>query len=209
MAVTVADCARRLVAAMRRQPTALVALLLCAIAASCSVYSDVEANKPATILKMETRLEQAGFHRVPIATPDQNGAVAQLPLHKLNRYDSAKGSVFWYADPTVCHCLYQGDAVAYERYMDLLQQEQETADYVNDVRPDQVAYLSPFGYAFPAPLLLGGWPLLIPGGGGYYYPPPAIGPRPGPVAGPIGGGPIHSAGGGGFGGMRSGGGGRR
>src|SRR5580700_2974956 len=108
MAVTPTDCAWRLVGALRRKPAPLVALMLCALAASCSIYSDHEQSKPANVLKLEARLVQAGFHRVAIETPQQDGAVAELPLHRLNRYDSAQGSVFWYADPTICHCLYQG-----------------------------------------------------------------------------------------------------
>ena len=134
-------------------------------AGSCSLYDDYAASQPANVMKIESRLEQAGFRRIPIATPEQNGAVEQLPLHRLNRYQSASGSVFWYADPTVCSCLYQGDQTAYERYVGLLEQEHDTAEYMNDERPEQVAYLSPFGYAFPPPLILGGWPVMIPGGG--------------------------------------------
>src|SRR5208283_3006323 len=86
-----------------------------AIVGSCSLFGDYEASRPANVTKIESRLEQAGFRRVSIETPEQNGAVEQLPLHRLNRYQSASGSVFWYADPTVCSCLYQGDQKAYDR----------------------------------------------------------------------------------------------
>jgi hypothetical protein len=116
-------------------------------------------------MELEARLERAGFRRVPIETPEQNGAVEQLPLHRLNRYQSAEGSVFWYADPTVCSCLYEGDLRAYENYRGQIQQEQDTAEYVNDSQPEQVAFLSPFGYAFPPPVLFGEWPVMIPSGG--------------------------------------------
>ena len=105
---------------------------------------------------------------------------------RLNRYESAKGSIFWYVDPAVCHCLYQGDQQSYDQYTSILQQEKETAEYVNDVRPDQVVYLSPFGYAFPPPLIFAGWPVLLPGPGGGFGPGPGRG--------------IHSRGGGGGGG---------
>jgi len=172
---------------------------LSATAASCSIFSNYERSRPANILELEARLERAGFHRIPIETPAQNGAVEQLPLYKLNRYDSAKGSVFWYADPGVCHCLYQGDEQAYQQYAGILQQERETAAYVNSTSADQVAYLSPFGYAFPPPLLWGGWPILIPDGGGGFRPPPHIiigHPRGG---GTGRGGGIHLRGGGGGG----------
>ena len=150
---------------------------LLVLAASCSLYDDYEANEPASVLETEARLVKAGFRRVPIDTPEQNGAVAQLPMHRLNRYQSATGSVFWYADPTVCQCLYEGDQATYATYAGILQQEHDTAEYINDVEPEQLAYLSPFGYAFPPPVLFGAWPVLIHSGG-----------------------PFHSTGGGGSGG---------
>jgi hypothetical protein len=136
-----------------------------AMAGSCSLYKDYQASRPANVMKIETRLEQSGFHRVPIATPEQNGAVEQLPLHRLNRYQSADGSVFWYADPTVCSCLYEGDQKAYDTYVGILEQEHDTAEYMNDSEPEQVAYLSSFGYAFPPPVLFGRWPVLRSSGG--------------------------------------------
>jgi hypothetical protein len=177
--------------------------LTCAIftlAGSCSLYDNYEAGRPANIMELEARLVTAGFRRVPIETPEQNGAVAALLLHRLNRYQSATGSVYWYADPTVCHCLYEGDQKAYDNYAGILQQQNDTAEYVNDVEPEQVAGLSPFGYVFPAPVLLGGWPVMIPGGGSPIH-----------SVGHPGGGPISHAGhgGGGHGGFGHGGGGHR
>ena len=153
--------------------TTIRLLLICTILAtmaSCSLYDNHQASRPAKVMEVEARLVQAGFHRVPIETPAQNGAVAQLPLHRINRYQSASGSVFWYADPTVCGCLYEGDQQAYESYAGLLQQEHDTAEYVNDVEPEQVAYLSPFGYALPPPLLLTGWPTPSGGNGAVFIP---------------------------------------
>jgi hypothetical protein len=133
------------------------------------MYKDYEASRPANVMELEARLEWAGFRRIPIETPEQNGAVAELPLYRLNRYQSAQGSVFWYADPTVCSCLYEGDQMAYNNYAGQLQQEHDTAEYVNDSQPEQVAYLSPFGNAFPPPLFLGGWPVMIHSGGPIHY----------------------------------------
>ena len=143
----------------------ILASMILAVAGSCSLYENHEANNPANVMEVEARLVKAGFRRIPIDTPQENGAVAQLPMHRLNRYQSARGSVFWFADPTICHCLYEGDQTSYQTYAGLLQQEHDTAEYVNDVQPEQVAGLSPFGYAFPPPLLLGGWPAMIPGAG--------------------------------------------
>ena len=154
-----------------RRATLIRLILICAIlalAASCSLYKDYEASEPANVMELEARLVRAGFRRVPIETPEQNGAVAELPMHRLNRYQAATGSVFWYADPTVCKCLYVGDQQAYDTYAGILQQEHDTAEYINDVQPEQIAGLGPFGYAFPPPLLFGGWPLMIHSGGPFH-----------------------------------------
>lgn len=160
-----------------------------ALAASCSAYQAHEESRPENVMKVETRLVQAGFRRVGIETPEQNGAVEQLPLHRLNRYDSVKGSVYWYADPTVCKCLYSGDQQDYMHYVGIVEQENDTAEYMNDTQPYQVAYLSPFGENFPPPTMFGaGWPVLI------------VVPRPIGVIHPVGGGgggPIHMHGPGG------------
>jgi hypothetical protein len=144
---------------------AFLTSIILALAASCSLYDNYEAGQPSTVLDTEARLVKAGFKRVSIETPDQSGAVAQLPMHRLNRYQSATGSVFWYADPTICQCLYEGDQTTYETYAAILQQEHDTAEYINDVEPEQLAYLSPFGYAFPPPVLFGAWPVIIHSGG--------------------------------------------
>jgi len=192
--------------------TLVAALAAIAAASSCSAYKHYQASRPATVMELEGRLEQAGFRRVPIETPDQNGAVAQLALYQLNRYDSAKGSIFWYADPTICKCLYQGDLQAYLRYEGTLEQERDIAAYMNDTEPEQVANLGYFGESFPAPLMFGrAWPIFI-------VPGPIIAaPGPGgphPIGGPGhgifpkgGGGGIHMRGGGGHGGIHSRGGG--
>ena len=158
-------------------------ILTCAIlmtAVSCSVYDGYQAAQPARVLETEARLIKAGFRRVPIDTPEQHGAVSELPLYRLNRYQSATGSVFWYVDPTISRCLYVGSEADYENYAGQLQQEHDTAAYANQVEPQQLAYLSPFGYAFPPPVVFGAWPTMIPQ-------------------------PIHSAGGGSSGGGSGGG----
>src|ERR1700730_9205084 len=98
-------------------PTSLIPMRLriCVIVAivfalpSCSLYRDYQLTRPANILETEAKLEQARFHHIAIETPAQNGAVMALPLYRLNRYQSANGSVYWYADPKLCSCLYEGD----------------------------------------------------------------------------------------------------
>jgi hypothetical protein len=157
-------------AAVRAALAASIIYICASFAASCSTYREYEAKKPANVWKMESMLEQAGFRRLWIDTPAQHGAVEALPLYQLNRYQAESGSVYWYADPGYCGCLFEGDDAAYDRYAMLMQQERDTADYIDQHDERQLANLSPFGYAMPPPLLLGGWPVTYPvygGGGGY------------------------------------------
>jgi hypothetical protein len=144
-------------------------VLLAAISATgCSNYNNYLASRPANVMQIEARLEQSEFRKVPIETSNQHSAVAELPLHQLNRYQSTKGSVFWYADPTVCKCLYEGDQEAYDRYALLLEQEHEVALSVRNQQPEEVADLSEFSYAFPPPLIFGSWSAVPPPGGGVH-----------------------------------------
>jgi hypothetical protein len=144
-----------------------VSLIILAVP-SCSMFQDYESKRPANIAKTESMLDQAGFRKVSIETPDQHGAVSELSLHRLNRYESASGNVYWYADPDLCGCLYSGDENAYGRYAMLMQQEQDTAQYIENTDREQLGMLGPFGNAFPPPVIFGGgWPVMIvPAGGG-------------------------------------------
>lgn len=152
--------------ALRAVAVTAVIYICATLAASCSAYRDYEAKQPANVWKMESMLNDAGFRRVWISTPAQHSAVDELPLYRLNRYQAASGSVYWYADPDYCGCLFEGDQAVYDRYAMLMQQDRDTAAYVDQRDEEQLAMLGPFGYAFPPPLILGGWPVAFPVGGG-------------------------------------------
>jgi len=153
------------------RPRICLAAAIATMLSCCSLYKDYQSSRPANILETEAKLEQAGFHRVAIETPTQNGAVMDLPLYRLNRYRSSTGSVYWYAEPRICSCLYEGDQIAFDRYTGLIQQEQDLATYTSESDPDQIASLGAFGNSFPAPFLWGGWPAVTYyrgyGGGGH------------------------------------------
>jgi hypothetical protein len=134
------------------------------LAPSCAAYKDYAMNQPSQVTETESELAQAGFRKVPIETSEQHSAVAELHLNRLNQYESGEGKVFWYADPKLCKCLFEGDQAAYDRYADALKQQSDTADYAKSAQPQEVADLSPFGDAFPTPLA--GWPMVIDLGGG-------------------------------------------
>jgi hypothetical protein len=135
-----------------------------ALAASCAVFHDSASNQSSQVTATEAALSQAGFRKVPIETSQENTAVAELRLNRVNQYESSDGKVFWYADPKLCKCLFEGNEAAYNRYADALKQQSDTADYAKSTQPQEVADLSPFGDAFPTPLA--GWPMVIDLGGG-------------------------------------------
>ena len=166
-------------------------------AASCSMYRDHQRAYQAG--KTESSLQDAGFRRVPIESPAQDSSARHLPLYQINRYEGASGAVYWYVDPDLCQCLFIGDEAAYQRYAMALEQENETAEYVEQGQSDQLAMLSPFSYAFPPPIIFGAWPP-------YYYQPPSGsggdgggGGRGGGAIGQPHGGKVGGWGGGAFG----------
>jgi hypothetical protein len=148
---------------MKTRFARLANMVICAtasaLAASCAVFHDSAATQSSQVTATESALAQAGFRKVPIQTSQESSAVAELRLHHINQYESSEGKVFWYADPTGCKCLLEGDQAAYDRYADALKQQSDTADYAKSTQPQEVADLSPFGDAFPTPLQ--GWPMVI------------------------------------------------
>ncbi len=64
-------------------------------------------------------LSQAGFSVVPVDTPARVKKLNDLKPLKV-RYFSRNGkSVYWFADPYNCHCLYRGSEQNYEKYQQL------------------------------------------------------------------------------------------
>ena len=84
---------------------ALLTMLACP---ACSTYQRYEASRPANIRQTEAMLSDAGFAVVRIDTADQAGLAANLPPHELRSYDIESGTVYWYYDPDVCGCVYEG-----------------------------------------------------------------------------------------------------
>lgn len=65
----------------------------------------------------EDTLANSGFKATPPKTPSQIASFNSLPPHKLTKV-THKGKTVWvYADPTVCGCLYIGDQKAHDVYL--------------------------------------------------------------------------------------------
>jgi hypothetical protein len=61
-------------------------------------------------------LAAAGFRPVPANTPQRQATRARLPPHKFAHLTRNNTVVYFYADPTICVCLYFGSQAAYDRY---------------------------------------------------------------------------------------------
>lgn len=88
--------------------TFLAILAVGATAAACS------SSKPESKQDM---LADSGFKVVSLKTPGQAASFKKLPPHKLTRKTYQGKTVWLYADPTMCGCLYMGTQDAYNAYI--------------------------------------------------------------------------------------------
>ncbi|TAJ25393.1 MAG: hypothetical protein EPO67_21190 [Reyranella sp.] len=74
----------------------------------------------STTPKMESKqdmLSDAGFKVVSLKTPGQTAQFKKLPAHKLTKKNYQGKTVWVYADPTMCGCLYMGTPGNYNAYI--------------------------------------------------------------------------------------------
>jgi len=151
-----------------RNSIALV-LALAMLAPGCAVYRRYEDSKPENVRKTEAMLSDAGFTTIKLDTDDKVGLVEDLPAHELYSYKTQSGPVYWYYDPDVCHCVYEGHKPEYDRYQLALQHEGDAAQYAAQSEDQEIAQLNALnGGFFPPPLFwIGGVvPIAHYGGGG-------------------------------------------
>jgi hypothetical protein len=103
--------------------TAIAALLL--ICSGCTSEQD-------RVQSMEQMLAAAGFKATPI-TSDKQAQLAALSPRKLLfrqvRADARQTLGYVYSDPDVCHCVFVGDAQAYQKFSQLAFQKKLAAEY--------------------------------------------------------------------------------
>ena len=94
----------------------------------CGLWQEnVTAEHHDTAEQVEPLLEQAGFQRLPADTAAKRSEMASLEPLKLTRsHDDKRGTLYWYADPYVCGCMYAGDEAARQRYREIRQTQQTT-----------------------------------------------------------------------------------
>jgi len=68
-------------------------------------------------LNKENKLVAAGFKQRPIKTEAQLTDFSNYPPHMMRPTTYKGRSVYVYADPTICGCLYMGSPTAYDNYI--------------------------------------------------------------------------------------------
>jgi hypothetical protein len=169
------------------QKISALAFVLAVLASGCSIYRHYEASKPDNVRKTEAMLTDAGFSTIKIDNDDKTGLVEDLPSDQIYTYKAQSGTVYWYYDPDICLCVYEGHQGEFDRYQEALQHENDAAQYAAQSEDEQVASLNALnGGLFPPPLFwIGGAAPIF-------------------VGGEHGGGHFGSRGGGGFGGGHGG-----
>lgn len=72
-----------------------------------------------------TMLSAAGFRALPADNPKRKKQLAALQPFKLEYYLDEQGNPhYWYADPNGCNCLYVGNQADYQKYENLVLQNQ-------------------------------------------------------------------------------------
>lgn len=86
----------------------------------------------------EDLLAAAGFEARPADTPRRQAMLARLPANHFAMRDVGGKTVYLYADPIACRCVYFGDSAAFTKYkQERLQQriadeQQTTAELYSD-----------------------------------------------------------------------------
>src|ERR1035437_5097328 len=135
----------------------IVAVLLALIVPGCSLYRHYEAARREPVQKTETMLSDAGFTTIKLDTSDKVGLVEDLPPYEIRSYAAQSGTVYWYYDPDVCSCVYEGHRSEFDRYQMAIRQQNDTEQYAAESGDEEVCLMNCFdGYVFPSPANLDG-----------------------------------------------------
>jgi uncharacterized membrane protein YgcG len=148
----------------------IVGILLTLMVSGCAAYRHYQASKPEAVRKTEATLSDAGFTTIKLDSADKVGLVEDLPPNEIRSYAAQSGTVYWYYDPDICACVYEGHQADFDRYQMAQKQESDTAQYAAESEDQQVASLNALnGSFFPPPIIwVGGFnPGPHFGGGGH------------------------------------------
>lgn len=145
----------------RATPQCLIALVtLLLLCSGCTSERD-------RVQSTEQILVAAGFKTELADTPEKQAQLASLPPHKLLVQQVSIGDRqvpgYVYADPDICHCVFVGDAQAYQRFAQLAVQKRLADEYRETAEMEEDAAFN--------------WDMWAPG---FWMPTPVVVVRPHP-----------------------------
>jgi hypothetical protein len=85
--------------------------------------------KYANVWEAEYLLNKAGFTVQQADTPERLARLNSMPAHKVTPYTQDGQTVYVYADPLRCKCIYVGGPQEYARFQELVRIEQAKLEY--------------------------------------------------------------------------------
>jgi hypothetical protein len=104
-------------------------MLSALIVSACAATRHYETSRPEEVSKTEAMLSDAGFKPTKIDTSEQVGLAKNFSPHEIRNYYAQSGTVYWYYDPDICSCVYEGHQDEFDRYEMLVKQQSDTAKY--------------------------------------------------------------------------------
>ena len=104
------------------------------------------AVPPAKVADRENLLASAGFVARPADTPQRERMLHSISADRFVRRTAGDRSMFLFADPLVCNCVYVGDQAAYDRY----RREVRARNIAEDTTLAPQDLIEPYQYDFTA-----------------------------------------------------------
>ena len=95
-----------------------IACALVLLMIGCAESNTQRANR------LEPLLSQAGFTVVPADNPTRIAKLGDFKPLKVSTFARGGKSVYWFADPYVCRCVYRGTKENYQMYRTLSNQQE-------------------------------------------------------------------------------------
>ena len=135
----------------------IVAMLSAVMLAGCEASRRYEAPPAEKAEVTEAMLSEAGFRTIKVDPSEHVGLVSDLAPHEIGSYHAPSGTVYWYYDPGICSCVYEGRQDEFYDYQMLVRQQNDTAQYVADSDDTEISSLYTLNPTyFPPPIFWGG-----------------------------------------------------
>ena len=100
-------------------------LILAGALGGCDAFEPQHAD-------MEKVLAAVGFERLAADSAERRQDLASLPPHRIVERRRDGRTVYLYADPQGCRCLYAGGPEAYAKYQELEEREEITRSMIGN-----------------------------------------------------------------------------